>query len=93
MMKSAAGKAFLGLGNKYRVGFVTINPNDPVSSTRFLGVGEFTIDQKKLWIEETLPADRPWFDAAARSLGTSGELLQRPEYRAQRGHDSRPSGQ
>lgn len=57
MMKSAAGKAFLGLGNKYRVGFVTINPGSPVSSSRFLSASEFTIDQKKLWIEKLYRQD------------------------------------
>ncbi|MDK9701878.1 MAG: PilC/PilY family type IV pilus protein [Sulfuritalea sp.] len=57
MMKSAAGKAFLALGNKYRVGFVTINPNNPVSSSRFLKLAEYTIDQKKLWIEKLYQQD------------------------------------
>ncbi len=57
MMKSAAGKAFLQLGNKYRVGFVTINPGNPVSADRFLKLGEFTIDQKKLWIEKLYRQD------------------------------------
>jgi len=52
MMKSAAGKAFLGLESKYRVGLVTINTGSPVSSSKFLKVAEYTIDQKKLWIEK-----------------------------------------
>jgi type IV pilus assembly protein PilY1 len=52
MMKSAAGKAFLGLSNKYRVGFITINPGSPVSANKFLKLDEFTIDEKKLWIEK-----------------------------------------
>jgi type IV pilus assembly protein PilY1 len=57
MMKSAAGKAFLGLGNKYRIGFITINPGDPVSTNRFLKPAEFTIDQKMLWIEKLYRQD------------------------------------
>jgi len=52
MMKSSAGKAFLGLSNKYRVGFITINPGNPVSANKFLKLDEFTIDEKKLWIEK-----------------------------------------
>ncbi|MFA4968546.1 MAG: PilC/PilY family type IV pilus protein [Sulfuritalea sp.] len=52
MMKSATGKAFLGLESKYRVGFVTINPGNPVSSGKFLTLAEYTIDQKKLWIDK-----------------------------------------
>lgn len=52
MMKSSAGRAFVSLGNDYRVGFVTINPGSPVSSTKYLAVTDFATTaggQKDQW--------------------------------------------
>jgi type IV pilus assembly protein PilY1 len=45
MMKSAGGLAFSALDNRYRVGFVTINP----SSSEYLAVAPFTSTQKTSW--------------------------------------------
>ena len=42
MMKTAAGRAFSSIDDTYRVGFITINPGNPVSSTKYLKVSEFT---------------------------------------------------
>jgi len=42
MMKTAAGRAFMPVGQTYRVGFITINPGSPVSSSRYLKVDDFT---------------------------------------------------
>jgi type IV pilus assembly protein PilY1 len=42
MMKTAAGRAFASIDDTYRVGFITINPGNPVSSTKYLRVSEFT---------------------------------------------------
>ena len=36
MMKTAAGRAFLPVDDRYRVGFITINPNNPVTSSKYL---------------------------------------------------------
>ncbi|MBI5908278.1 MAG: hypothetical protein HY853_06845, partial [Burkholderiales bacterium] len=49
MMKSAAGRAFVGLGDSYRVGFITINPGNPVAASKFLAVADFDATQKPLW--------------------------------------------
>jgi type IV pilus assembly protein PilY1 len=49
MMKAAAGRAFLPLTNKYRVGFITINPNNPVTDTKFVPIRDFDSDQKSSW--------------------------------------------
>ena len=56
MMKAAAGRAFQSLSNKYRVGFITINPNNPVSADKFLSIRDFetptppaTTSQKTDW--------------------------------------------
>ena len=45
MMKSAAGRAFLSLNDRYRVGYVTINE----SSTQYLPVDTFNTTQKSNW--------------------------------------------
>ena len=53
MMKAAGGLAFKPITNKYRVGFITINPNSPVSSSKFLPIDDFaytdSTSQKAKW--------------------------------------------
>jgi type IV pilus assembly protein PilY1 len=41
LMKTATGRAFLSIDNRYRIGFITINPNDPVTASKFLAVDAF----------------------------------------------------
>lgn len=45
--KSASGRAFSGISDSMRVGFITINPNNSsgnLSSSRYLRIGEFAYD-------------------------------------------------
>ena len=49
MMKSAAGRAFLPIDNRYRVGFLTINPGNPVSSSEYLKIDKFDPSHKQAW--------------------------------------------
>jgi type IV pilus assembly protein PilY1 len=52
MMKSAAGRAFENVPDTFRVGFITINPGSPVSSSRYLKIDDFTAgggNQRDLW--------------------------------------------
>ncbi len=49
MMKTATGKAFLSLDDRYRVGFITINPGGPVLSARYLPIAPFNAAQKSNW--------------------------------------------
>lgn len=49
MMKTAAGQAFISIDDKYRVGFITINPGNPVSSNKYLAINKFDIAQKTAW--------------------------------------------
>lgn len=52
MAKTAIGRAFSTLTNQFRVGFMTINPSNPVSSDRFLAINDFeagTGAQKENW--------------------------------------------
>jgi type IV pilus assembly protein PilY1 len=49
MMKSSTGRAFNSLSDSYRVGFVTINPGNPVSSDKFLTAADFDTTQRSNW--------------------------------------------
>jgi type IV pilus assembly protein PilY1 len=46
MMKTASGRAFLAIDDRYRVGFITINPNSPVTSSKYLPLATFDATQK-----------------------------------------------
>jgi type IV pilus assembly protein PilY1 len=52
MMKSASGRAFVQLSSKYRVGFITINPGSPVSSTKYLPTKDFDTAHKADWFNK-----------------------------------------
>lgn len=49
MMKSAAGRAFVPIDDTYRVGFITINPGSPVSSSRYLRIQNYDAAHKGSW--------------------------------------------
>ncbi|MEO8104019.1 MAG: pyrrolo-quinoline quinone, partial [Betaproteobacteria bacterium] len=49
MMKTATGRAFLPIDDRYRVGFITINPNSPVTASKFLKVSKFDAAQRLSW--------------------------------------------
>ena len=49
MMKTAAGRAFLPIDDTYRVGFITINPQSPVSANRYLRIQDFDLTHKGNW--------------------------------------------
>ena len=58
MMKTAAGRAFVPIDDTYRVGFITINPNYPVTTSgtgqKYLKISDFTSGSgghKKLWYD------------------------------------------
>jgi type IV pilus assembly protein PilY1 len=46
LMKTATGKAFLSIDDRFRIGFITINPNNPVAAAKFLAVGKFDATQR-----------------------------------------------
>jgi type IV pilus assembly protein PilY1 len=48
-MKSATGRAFIPIDDRYRVGFITINPGSPVAASRYLALGAFDATQKGNW--------------------------------------------
>lgn len=51
LMKSAAGRAFSGLSDSYRIGFVTINvvSNGAFQTSRYVPLADFTQAQKDTW--------------------------------------------
>jgi type IV pilus assembly protein PilY1 len=62
-MKTAAGIAFAPIDNRYRVGFLTINPDSPVDSNKYLLIDKFESAHKKLWYEK-------FYDKSSPSGGT-----------------------
>ncbi|HEX5091203.1 MAG TPA: PilC/PilY family type IV pilus protein, partial [Burkholderiales bacterium] len=49
MMKTAAGRAFVPIDDTYRVGFITINPGSPVSSSKYLRIQDYDPTHKGNW--------------------------------------------
>ena len=62
MMKSAAGRAFVPIDDTYRVGFITINPGSPVTSSKYLRIQNYDATHKGTWYTK--------FYAQAPLLGT-----------------------
>jgi type IV pilus assembly protein PilY1 len=58
LMKTATGRAFLSVDDRYKVGFITINPNNPVTASKFLASRKFDATQRsdfytKLYAQNT----------------------------------------
>ena len=70
MMKSAAGRAFIPIDDTYRVGFITINPGDPVSPTKYLKIDTFDSVHKSNWYTKfysrTVASSTPLREALSR---------------------------
>jgi type IV pilus assembly protein PilY1 len=49
MMKAAAGRAFANLNEGFRVGFITINPGSPVSTSKYLKIGDYDATHRAAW--------------------------------------------
>lgn len=55
MAKTAVGRAMVSITDSYRVGFMTINPSNPVNTSRFLAINDFASgsgNQKDLWYQK-----------------------------------------
>jgi Tfp pilus tip-associated adhesin PilY1 len=48
-MKAAAGRAFVGMTDSKRIGFLTINPGSPVTTKKFQAIGDFGTAQRETW--------------------------------------------
>lgn len=72
MMKSATGHAFQNIGERYRVGYMSINNNVGPS---FLNISDFTAAQKNAWYTKLYSA-RPASGTPLReSLSTAGRIF------------------
>lgn len=52
LMKTATGRAFLPIDDRFRIGFITINPNNPVTTDKFQPVARFDSTQRKAWYDK-----------------------------------------
>jgi len=48
-MKTSAGLSFSPIDSRYKVGFLTINPGNPVSAAKYLAIKKFDPTQKQAW--------------------------------------------
>jgi type IV pilus assembly protein PilY1 len=46
LMKTSTGRAFLSIDDRFKVGFITINPNNPVTTDKFVPVKKFDSTQR-----------------------------------------------
>jgi type IV pilus assembly protein PilY1 len=51
-MKTTSGISFAPINDRYRVGFVTINPGSPVDSSEYLKIDKFTATHKADWYDK-----------------------------------------
>lgn len=69
-MKTSTGLAFKNIDNNYRVGFITINPGNPVQSAQYLGINDFNNTQKQNFYTKlyaiTPSGDTPLREALSR---------------------------
>ena len=78
MMKTAAGRAFVSIDDTYRVGFITINPGNPVSSTKYLKVSDFTTGatgHKQAWYSKFYSQSAANFTPLREALSRVGWMF------------------
>ena len=82
MMKSAAGRAFNGLNDNFRVGFITICPNGsscdsdtavvPVTSNYYLKIDAFAPGHKAAWYTKFYQQEPSSFTPLRQALARAG---------------------
>ncbi|MDX9995383.1 MAG: PilC/PilY family type IV pilus protein [Rhodocyclaceae bacterium] len=75
MMKSASGRAFVQLNDGYRIGFITINPNSPVTSSKFLTVADFDSTQKASWFDKLYSQESNGSTPLRQALSRAGRYF------------------
>ncbi len=71
MMKSSAGRAFLTIDDRYRVGFVTINEN----SSDYLSIGMFDATQKTNWYSKLYGVNPSGSTPLRKALADAGRYF------------------
>ena len=75
MMKSAAGRAFVGMSDSKRIGFITINPGSPVVAGRFKTVADFDTTQKAAWYDTLYSQDFNGSTPLRQALSRAGRYF------------------
>jgi type IV pilus assembly protein PilY1 len=78
MMKTAAGRAFTSIDDTYRVGFITINPGNPVTATKYLKVADFTTTaggHKQAWYTKLYGQSAGLFTPLREALSRVGWMF------------------
>jgi type IV pilus assembly protein PilY1 len=71
MMKSAAGRAFTGIGSNFRVGFVTINS----ASSNYLKIDDYDTTQKSSWYTKLYGISPSGSTPLRTALTTAGRIF------------------
>jgi type IV pilus assembly protein PilY1 len=71
MMKTATGRAFQGIGNKFRVGYMSINNN---GGSALLNIGDFDNTQKFNWYSKLYAATPNNYTPIRRALSDAGRI-------------------
>jgi len=57
LMKTATGRAFLAIDDRFKIGFITINPNNPVTNDKYQPILKFDGTQKQAWYAKVYQQD------------------------------------
>jgi type IV pilus assembly protein PilY1 len=57
LMKTATGRAFLPIDDRFKIGFITINPNTPVTNDKYQPILKFDGTQKQAWYTKVYQQD------------------------------------
>ncbi len=57
LMKTATGRAFLAIDDRFKIGFITINPNNPVTDNKYQPILKFDGTQKQAWYTKVYQQD------------------------------------
>jgi len=90
MMKTATGVAFSPIDARYRVGFVTINPDTPVRADRYLKIDLFTPTQKRAWYETLYDQEPRGGTPMPQALSRAGRYFAGVREGINRGMDDDP---
>jgi len=75
MMKSGVSRAFKPIGDKYRVGFNTINYTGVTDGARFLHIDKFELAHKNSWYSKLFAANANGSTPLRSSLGKVGRIF------------------
>lgn len=75
LMRSVAGRSFVDLDDKYRVGFSTISETKAAASSKFLDVSDFDVTQKTAFYKKFYSADANSWTPLRAALSKAGRYF------------------